>query len=104
MLAVLATIPSPAMALGYVVVFGCGSIGGMIAMSLLLEVPLALTAERFARAEGALRLCAALSSVTVGILLAWQIGVEAACCSKSVQRLHRRGMGPSERHLGGGPP
>jgi threonine dehydrogenase-like Zn-dependent dehydrogenase len=77
MLAVVASIPSPGVALAYVLVFGCGSIGGMIAMSALLGVPLFLTAERFARAEGTLRLCAALGSVAVGLRLAWQIGVEA---------------------------
>jgi len=75
MLAVLATIPSPAVALGYVATFGCGSIGGMVAMSALLGVPLTLAAERFSRAEVALRVCAALGSVTVGLVLAWQIGL-----------------------------
>jgi high-affinity nickel permease len=76
MVAVLAVIPSPALALGYVAVFGAGSIAGMVAMSALLGVPLALAAEHFGRAEAVLRACAALGSVTVGLALAWQIGVE----------------------------
>jgi len=77
MLAVLATIPSPPLALAYVVVFGCGSIGGMVAMSALLGMPLALAAEGFARIEVLLRTCAGLGSVAVGLVLAWRIGVEA---------------------------
>jgi hypothetical protein len=77
MLAVVATIPSPGVALAYVVVFGCGSIGGMAVMSALLGLPLLLTSDRFARAEGVLRLTAALGSVAIGLHLAWEIGVEA---------------------------
>jgi len=77
MLAVLATIPSPALALVYVAIFGAGSIAGMVAMSTLFGVPLALAGGRFARAELALRLGAALGSLAVGLRLAWQLGVGA---------------------------
>jgi hypothetical protein len=77
MLAVLATIRSTPLALVYVAVFGCGSIGGMMAMSTLLSVPMVLAAGRFARAERVVRAGAALASVAVGLGLAWQIAVEA---------------------------
>ncbi|TMA64978.1 MAG: urease accessory protein UreH [Deltaproteobacteria bacterium] len=77
MLAVLATIPSPALALAYVVIFGAGSIGGMVAMSTLFGVPLALAGGRFARAELGIRLGAALGSLAVGLRLAWQLGTGA---------------------------
>jgi hypothetical protein len=77
MLAVVATIPSSVLALAYVVVFGVGSIGGMTAVSALLGAPLALVTARFARAETALRACAAVGSVVIGILVAWKIGVQA---------------------------
>jgi hypothetical protein len=77
MLAVVATIPSPVVALAYVAVFGAGSIGGMAAMSALLGAPLALLGARFARAEGALGASAAVASVVVGALLAWRLGVQA---------------------------
>ncbi len=73
MLAVLATIPSRSLALAYVAVFGAGSVGGMLAMSALLGVPLVLAAERFARAERALRTCAAVGSIVVGLLLGWEL-------------------------------
>jgi ABC-type nickel/cobalt efflux system permease component RcnA len=71
MLVVAATIPSPVLALGYVVVFGVGSIGGMAAMSAALGAPLALAAARFQGAERALRAAAALGSVTVGLVMVW---------------------------------
>jgi hypothetical protein len=77
MLAVLATIPSPGVALAYVATFGVGSIGGMMLMSVLLGLPAWLAAERFAGAERALGAGAALGSVAVGLHLAWRIGTEA---------------------------
>ena len=75
MLAVLATIPSPTVALAYILVFGAGSVGGMMVMSTLLGLPLALASERFVRAELALRAVAGLGSVAIGLVLAWRIGV-----------------------------
>ncbi|HZP42095.1 MAG TPA: urease accessory protein UreH [Candidatus Binatia bacterium] len=77
MLAVLATIPSPALAMAYVAVFGAGSIGGMMAMSTLLGLPFHLAARRAVRLERWLRACAAVASVAVGLVLAWQVGVDA---------------------------
>jgi high-affinity nickel permease len=75
MLAVLATIPSPTVALAYILVFGVGSVGGMMIMSTLLGLPLALASERFVRAELALRAMAGLGSVAIGLVLAWRIGI-----------------------------
>lgn len=75
MLAVLASIPSPTVALAYILVFGAGSVGGMMVMSTLLGLPLALASERFVRAELALRALAGLGSVAIGLVLAWRIGV-----------------------------
>ena len=75
MLAVLASIPSPTVALAYILVFGAGSVGGMMVMSTLLGLPLALASERFVRAELALRALAGLGSIAIGLVLAWRIGV-----------------------------
>ena len=75
MLVVLATIPQPAVAVAYVVVFGVGSVGGMTAMSTLIGLPFHLVSDRFERADRALRACAAVTSVVVGVMLAWEIGV-----------------------------
>ena len=74
MLVVLATIPSPALAVAYLVVFGLGSIGGMVAMSALLGLPLLLASERLVRGEVVVQRAAALGSIAVGVLLAWEMG------------------------------
>ena len=73
MLAVVGTIPSPGLAFAYVGVFGCGSIGGMVAMSVLLGLPLALAARYVGRVERPLRMCAALGSVAAGVAVAWAV-------------------------------
>jgi ABC-type nickel/cobalt efflux system permease component RcnA len=74
MLSVAASIPSPALALTYVAVFGAGSIGGMMAMSTLMGVPSLVTAARFRSADRWLCAGAAIASVLVGLNLAWEIG------------------------------
>src|SRR4029453_15496164 len=75
MLAVLATIPSPTLPVPSILLLGCGSVGGMMLMSTLIGLPLALAADRFVRAELALRAVAGLASVTVGLFPAWGFGV-----------------------------
>jgi high-affinity nickel-transport protein len=74
MLAVAATIPDPLLAIGYVMIFGLGSIGGMALMSALFAIPSLMTTHRFAGVERWLRAGAAVASVTVGVALAWEIG------------------------------
>src|SRR5262245_25375015 len=71
MLVVAASIPQPALALAYVMIFGLGSIGGMAAMSMLLGAPLVLVGERFARAEGSVWVWGGLGGVGVGVRVAW---------------------------------
>jgi ABC-type nickel/cobalt efflux system permease component RcnA len=74
MLAVVATIPSPMLAVVYVAIFGVGSIGGMAVMSTVFALPTLIAAERFAGADRWVRLAAGLASIVVGGQLAWEIG------------------------------
>ncbi|MDT4967107.1 MAG: hypothetical protein QOJ64_1844 [Acidobacteriota bacterium] len=74
MLLVLSTISSPAVGLLYVVVFGAGSIGGMMLMSLLVGLPVHLTAGRFDRANWMIRGMAGVFSLSFGIFMAYRIG------------------------------
>jgi high-affinity nickel permease len=74
MLAVLATIPSPALAVAYILVFGFGSVVGMALMSTVIGLPLALAARRFARAEQTVRVISGVTSVTIGLFVAWKVG------------------------------
>ncbi|MGH7807250.1 MAG: hypothetical protein ACRENT_04085, partial [Thermodesulfobacteriota bacterium] len=48
MLLVLTTIPSPLAGLLYILIFGIGSVGGMLIMSSLISLPFVFTANRFA--------------------------------------------------------
>lgn len=66
MLLILPIIPSPVLALFYIVVFGIGSICGMMAMSFLMGLPLYLTANRFLLLNKGIRLVAGLFSLLIG--------------------------------------
>jgi len=72
MLLLIPTIPSPALALLYIVVFGIGSIIGMMAMSFLIGLPLHFTADRFNMINSGIRLFAGLFSVGLGLMIVWE--------------------------------
>jgi len=71
MLLVLTTIPSRLLGLLYIGIFGIGSLGGMLLMSLLISIPFILTAQRFERLNTALQAFAGLLSIGVGLFLIW---------------------------------
>jgi len=75
MLLVLSTIPSPALGIAYIGVFGVGTIGGMLTMSLLMGLPTQLTATRYARAHLAVRGLAGCFSLGLGLFMAYDIGI-----------------------------
>ncbi len=75
MLLVLATIKSTALAIIYIVVFGLGSVGGMMLMSTLIGLPFMLTAGKSIAVNRIIRGVAGVTSVAFGLFLAWQIGV-----------------------------
>ena len=73
-LLVLTTIPSRLVGFLYIVIFGTGSIGGMMIMSTLFALPSRLTARRFARADFVLRSLAGVFSFSFGAFMIYQIG------------------------------
>ena len=75
-------IPSALLALGTILIFGVGTIGGMMAMSLLMSVPLALAAGRIKAAERVLRFSAGVFSLAFGAFLAWDVGFIQALMRK----------------------
>jgi hypothetical protein len=75
MLLVLSTISSRWLGFAYIAVFGIGSIGGMLCMSTLVGLPGHLTAERFAGVNVAVRAAAAVFSLGLGLVMAYQIGM-----------------------------
>lgn len=72
-LAVLTTIPSIALGVVYIALFGIGSIGGMLVMSALIGLPFAMTARRFSIINGRIRFIAGLFSIFFGLMLAWNL-------------------------------
>lgn len=72
-LAALATIPSLALGLVWLALFGVGTIGGMLLMSAAISLPFIITARRFAAINGVIRLLAGLFSIVFGLLIAWRL-------------------------------
>src|SRR5205085_508906 len=73
MLIILAAIPSPYFALLYIVVFGLGSVVGMMLMSLLIGATFRFASGRFAAAETLLSGTAGVVSFLIGGFMAYQI-------------------------------
>lgn len=73
MLLVLTTIPSPWAGLAYIVIFGMGSVGGMLALSSMIAVPFILTARRFSLLNRWIKIAAGAASIGFGLLLGWEI-------------------------------
>jgi len=75
MLSVLMTIKSStALAFAYIIIFGVGSIGGMMLMSLILSLPIHLTSGHFAKTNLAVRALAGCFSLGFGLFMVYDIG------------------------------
>ncbi|MGH7358158.1 MAG: high-affinity nickel-transport family protein [Candidatus Rokuibacteriota bacterium] len=74
-LLVLAAIPDPWWATGYLLVFGVGTIAGMMLITAAVAVPFALTAGRFAWLNRHLATASGVLSLGFGLWMAYQIGV-----------------------------
>lgn len=72
MLLIVPTIGSPWLALSYILVFGVGSIGGMMAMSFLIGLPMHFTLNRFAILNKGLRLVAGCFSFFLGAFIIYE--------------------------------
>lgn len=66
LLLVLSTVRSLTDGMLYILVFGAGSIAGMVLLGVVLSVPFALTPERLVRTHLVLRALAGLASVSLG--------------------------------------
>lgn len=80
MLLVLTTIPSPLAGLAYIVIFGIGSVGGMLALSSMIAVPFVLTARRFTLLNRWIRILAGGTSIGFGFILGWGILFQQGLC------------------------
>jgi hypothetical protein len=73
-LLVLTTIREPRWALAYLLVFGVGTIVGMMLMTTAIAVPFTYTTARFAGINRGLRIATGLLSLGFGLFLAYHIG------------------------------
>lgn len=64
---------SPSLGFAFLLIFGVGSIGGMLLMSTLIGLPFALTAMRFEKFNKPVRFFAGITSVLFGLYYAWKI-------------------------------
>jgi high-affinity nickel-transport protein len=64
---------SELLGLAYLLIFGLGSIGGMLLMSMAMSLPFVLTATRFERLNLPVRLAAGIAGVTFGIYHAAEV-------------------------------
>ena len=67
MVLVLATVPTLLSGLIYILLFGLGSIGGMLLLSGIISIPFAISAGRHRLLNDGLQLAAALMSVGLGL-------------------------------------
>src|SRR4051812_35718866 len=72
MLFLLPSIHSTTLALFFIVIFGIGSIGGMMAMSLLIALPFHFTVSRFGMLNRGVRLIAGVFSCSLGVIMVYE--------------------------------
>ncbi len=72
MLLIVPTISSPWIAVLYIVIFGVGSIGGMMAMSVLIGLPFHFTANKFNFLNKGIRLLAGTFSISLGLFIVYE--------------------------------
>jgi sulfite exporter TauE/SafE len=73
-LLVLSTIHSPVWATVYLLVFGAGTMVGMMCMTAMIAAPLAFAGERFAKLGKYLGAASGMASLCFGSFLAYQLG------------------------------
>lgn len=73
-LLVLTTIQNPKWAVGYLLVFGIGTIAGMMLVTGAMVLPFAYADKRFTRMNQRLRVASGLISVGFGLFLVYEIG------------------------------
>lgn len=75
MLLILPTIESRVVGLLYIIIFGVGSIGGMMIMSFLVGLPFHFTAKNFNRLNYVLQAVAGFASVGLGLYIIYEKGI-----------------------------
>ncbi len=64
---------APAIGFAYLLIFGVGSIFGMLLMTTLISLPFVMTGARFERILTPMRFAVGLTSIAFGIYYAWEV-------------------------------
>ncbi len=93
-LLVLGTIRSPRWAVFYLLIFGLGTIVGMMLMTLAFAVPMTVAGNRFAWMSRGMVTATGVLSLAFGVVVAYQIGVlvvdAGACRWRTTRKLRQR--------------
>jgi len=73
-LLVLTTINRPSWAIGYLLIFGLGTVAGMMLITAVIALPFAYSLQHFARLNRGLALASGFVSVAFGFFLCYRIG------------------------------
>jgi len=73
-LLVLSTIHTPGLAICYLLIFGLGTVGGMMLMTAAIATPFAYSGRHFSRVSGYLGIGSGVVSLAFGCFLVYQIG------------------------------
>jgi hypothetical protein len=74
-LLVLTTIQRPSWAIGYLLVFGLGTVAGMMLITAAIALPFTYSIRHFVRLNRGLAMASGLLSLGFGLFLCYQIGV-----------------------------
>jgi high-affinity nickel permease len=80
-LVVMTTIPDPWREIGYLLIFGFGTVIGMMVISSLIALPFVYTARRMAGWSRGMAIATSLLSISFGVFLSCQIGIEGGLFS-----------------------
>jgi ABC-type nickel/cobalt efflux system permease component RcnA len=74
----LQAVPSVAIGLGYIALFGVGSILGMATLSVAIAIPMKLSATYLGRLQHTMSAAIGIATCTLGVVMVWQIGTVRA--------------------------
>jgi len=80
-LLVLTTIRNPQWSMVYLLIFGLGTVAGMMLLTHLIAIPFAITSQQSGRFNRRLRIASGLLSLAFGCFLAYQTGVASGLFS-----------------------
>ncbi len=73
-LLVLTTISRPSWAIGYLLIFGLGTVAGMMLITMAIALPFAYSVQHFVKLNRGMAMASGMVSVAFGLFLCYQIG------------------------------